>query len=360
MRNRANFILLILLFLLPLTAVVVYEFVYATDRYESSASIVITEEQGAPVGLDLSVLGLPAVGSSKDALVTLEFINSLDMLKYLDSNFALRAHFSDPKADWWARLPATASVEDFHKFLPSYLQVAYDTDSQIISVRFQGFDREYAKKIVDAILARSQEFIDKLNSKITTEQTAFFERQLKNSETRVREIKVQLLKFQRENSLLSTGAEAELVNSNIAELDKKLIAKQGELTIRLAELNDSSPVIQVLRSEIVSIKQQLNQEKERLSGGNAAAVTELDAQFREIQFNLEFVTNLYKSNLAQLEQAHIDAIRRLKYLIVVTQPALADASIYPNRVYIVGTAAMLLLMVYFIISLMIAIIREHS
>lgn len=359
MRNRANFVLLILLFVLPLAAIAVYEYVYATDRYESSASIVITEEQGAPVGLDLSVLGLPAVGSSKDALVTLEFINSLDMLKYLDSSFSLRAHFSDPKVDWWARLPAAASVEDFHQFLPSYLQVSYDADSQIIGIRFQGFDREYSKKIVDAILARSQEFIDKLNSKITTEQTAFFERQLKNSETRVREIKAQLLKFQRDNRLQSTGVESELVNSTIAELYKRLVVRQGELATRLTELNDSSPIIQVLRSEIESIKKQLEQEQERLSGGSAA-VTELDAQFREIQFNLEFVTNLYKSNLAQLEQAHIDAIRRLKYLIVVTQPALADASIYPNRFYVVGTAAMLLLMVYFIISLMIAIIREHS
>jgi capsular polysaccharide transport system permease protein len=360
MRNRAALVLFFLIFVLPLAAVAVYEVAYATDRYESSSSIVITEEQGTATGVDLSILGLPAPSSSKDALVTLEFINSLDMLKYLDAKFKLRAHFSAPDIDWWAQLPAGASQEDFHDYLPRYLQVAYDTDSQIISIHFQGFDREYAKSVVDAVVARSQEFIDKLNSKITTEQTAFFEQQLKNSEVRVKEVKTQLLKFQRENRLLTTETQAALVNSNISELDKMLIAKRGELATRLKELNDNSPVIQVLRTEIDSLQNQLNQERDRLSGGTSAAVTELDAQFREIEFNLEFVTNLYKSNLAQLEQAHIDAIRRLKYLIVVTQPALADASIYPDRVYIVGTAAMLLLLVYFIVSLLVAIIREHA
>lgn len=360
MKNRANVILLILIVLIPLALLVAYEYYYAADRYESAASIVITEERGAPVGIDLSALGLPSSGSSRDALVTLEFINSLDMLKFLDAKHNLRTHFSATDIDWWARLPANASMEEFHDYLPKYLQSFFDIDSQIITIRCQAFDREYAKTIVESVVARSQEFIDKLNSKITTEQTAFFEHQLKDSEARVKELKGQLLKFQRDNKLLTTEAEAKQVNSNIAELDQQLIAKQGELETKLGELSESSPTIQELRSKISSIQNQLAQQRDRLSGGNTVAVSELAAQFGEIEFNLEFVTNLYKSNLAQLEQARIDAIRRLKYLIVVTQPALADSSTYPDRTYIVGTAAMLLLMIYFIVSLVIAIIREHS
>ena len=44
----------------------------------------------------------------------------------------------------------------------------------------------------------------------------------------------------------------------------------------------------------------------------------------------------------------------------MTVPSLADASLYPDRVYIIGTAAMVLLVVYFVLSLLVAIIREHS
>jgi capsular polysaccharide transport system permease protein len=62
----------------------------------------------------------------------------------------------------------------------------------------------------------------------------------------------------------------------------------------------------------------------------------------------------------QLEAAKVEAVQRLKYLVVVTQPSLADSSLYPAREYNIVTAAILLLMVYFVVSLMIAVVREHA
>jgi capsule polysaccharide export protein KpsE/RkpR len=44
----------------------------------------------------------------------------------------------------------------------------------------------------------------------------------------------------------------------------------------------------------------------------------------------------------------------------VTTATIADESLYPNRPYVIGTAAMVLIMVFFIVSLLVAIIREHS
>ena len=360
MRSRANIVLFLLFFILPLLAVIVYEVGFATDRYHSDASLIITEERGATPTIDLSVIGLPAPGGSKDALVVLEFILSLDMLQYLDQNADLRQHYSASNIDWWTRLPASASLEDFHDYMADYLTAAYDADAQLIRIQVQAFNREYANKLVNLILARSQEFVDKLNTKITTEQTQFFEKQLADSEKRLRELKLQLLSFQREHRLLTTTAEATLVNTNIGEIERQLLLKEGELSARLQELNENSPVMQVLRSEIQTLKMQLAKEKERLSGGNSGAVSELDAQFREIEFNLDFVGGIYKSNLTQLEQVRMDAVQRLKYLIIVTQPSIADASLYPDRTYIIGTAAMILLMVFFILSLLVAIIREHT
>jgi capsular polysaccharide transport system permease protein len=53
-------------------------------------------------------------------------------------------------------------------------------------------------------------------------------------------------------------------------------------------------------------------------------------------------------------------VQRLKYLVIVTTPSLADASLFPDRTYNIGTAAMLLLILYFVVSLIVAIIREHA
>jgi capsular polysaccharide transport system permease protein len=360
MRSRFNIVLFAIIFIAPLLALTVYELRYATDRYNSDASIVITEGQSSSPTLDLSAIGLSPSGSGKDALVLLQFILSEDMLKYLDDQMKLREHYSDPQVDWWSRLPASASLEDFHDYISNYIVADYAQDSQIIHIHVESFNREYSQRLVELILSRSQEFVDKLNAKVTTEQTAFFERQLQASEQRLREVKSELLKFQTENRLLSTDAEATLITSNIGELEKALLAKEGELATSARDLNDSSPQIQVLKSEIGSLEDQLAKEKDRLSGGDNKALSELDAKFREIQFNLEFTGNIYKSNLTQLEAIRLQAAQRLKYLVIVTQPSIADSSLYPNRPYIIGTAAMILIMIFFIVSLLVAIIREHA
>ncbi|HRX35116.1 MAG TPA: hypothetical protein P5337_01855 [Aestuariivirga sp.] len=350
--------LFILLFVIPLALLCVYLMRFATDRFHSDAAISITQDNNNTASLDLTVIGLPAIADDKDALTLVTFANSLDMLQYLESQLQLRQHFSSPDIDWWSRLPPEASLEDFHKYMTHYVVVEYDTVSHLINIHVEAFSRDYAQKMVNAILARSQTFVDNMNARVTQEQTRFFESQLTTSEMRVREAKNQLITFQRENQMLTTDTEAAMINSNIGALDRLLIEKQGELTIKQRELNENSPVIQILKAEIDTLNKQIDKEKQRLTGG-ASGVSELDAKFREIQFNLEFVENIYKSNLTQLERARLEAIQRLKYLIIITQPSMADASLYPDRPYIIITGIMILLMIYFIVSLMVAIVREH-
>ena len=361
MRPGYRSILFLLLFALPLAVYSYYEMFASSDRYHSDSIISITQDDSAATTLDLTVIGLPAVADDKDALTLVTFITSLDMLHYLESKLQLRQHYSDPAIDWMSRLPAEASLEDFHAFLEDYIVVEYDLTSRLVNIHVQAFSRDYAQKIVTTILDRSQIFVDSLNSRVTLEQTKFFENQLKASESRVRDAKTELLKFQREYGLLTTDTEAAMINASIGTLNSLLIAKQGDLDVKRRELTENSPVIQNLTAEIASLTKQISQEKERLSGGSGgSAVAELAAQFREIQFNLEFVETIYRSNLTQLERARVEAVQRLKYLVIVTTPSLADASLFPDRPYNIGTAAMLLLILYFVVSLMVAIVREHA
>jgi len=360
MRSLTRLVLFFLVFILPLAAVTIYEAFLVTDRYHSDSSIIISQQQGEATPLDLSVLGLPSASTSKDALVIQEFILSADMLRYLDETLKLRAHYSQPWIDWLSRLPPGDSTEDFHDYLLKYLTVEYDTESQIVRLHVEAFDRDYARTVLNAVLARSQEFIDKLNARVTADQTQFFEKQLVVSQQRLQDVKEELLTFQQKNRLLTAESEAAMVMENITSLERDLTNRRAELEVRMRELAETAPAIQNLKSEIASIVEQIRRQKDRLSGGGSGALNELDALNRAILLKLEFATTIYKSNLALLEQARMEASRRLKFLVVVTQPSLADASEFPDRIFIVGTAAMVLLMFYFIVSLIVAIIREHS
>lgn len=354
-------VLFILIVLLPFGLFTFYELAIATSRYHSASAVAITEDDQVVPALDLSSIGLQGSVGSTDALTLVTFMNSPDMKDYLEQKLGLRQHYSNKDADWWTRLPAGASKEEFYDYVDGLVTVELDPVSQLVLVHAQAFTRQFAQSIVNALLERSQEFVDRLNSKITREKIDFFERQLTISDERLREAKRELLAFQRDNKLLTAEAEAQLVSASIASLNSQLVAKEGQLEVSLRELNETSPIVKRIKGEIETLRGQIVEEKDRLSiGSDGSPVSAITARFAEIQANVAFLEGIYKSNLVQLEAAKVEAVQRLKYLIVVTQPSLADASLYPDRVYNVITAAILLLMVYFVVSLMIAVVREHA
>lgn len=356
-----NTALFLALFVTPVTVVTAYELVMASDRYESTASMIMTEERPAASStIDLSLLGLSNSAADKDALVVKVFAGSPDMLRHLDRRLGLRAHYSDPGIDMVSRLSPDASFEEFHSYFSSYLTVTYDNEAKILTFAVQAFDAAFAKAVLDALIARAQEFINQLNDQVTGEQLRFFENELARAEDRLRQAKRELVVFQQTNSIYSTEGEGQTIMSTITELEKELAGKSSELSAKLSFLAAESPQIESLRNQIAALQHQIRQEKQRLSGTQGRSLSEIDSEYRDIQLNLEFVSNNYKSTLGALEQVRMEAARKLKFLVVVTAPSLADESEYPRRAYIIATTALVSLMLFGILSLIVAIIREHA
>lgn len=357
-----NRILFLLLFLIPVASVAFYEIFVATDRYQSVASIIITEERPSAPTVDLSMLGMGSSSSDSDALVLKEFIESRSMLSYLDENLKLKEHFRNTAADPVARLDADASFEDFHEYFLKFMVVEYDVESKILRFSFQSFDRQYTQDVVKKVLERSQIFIDRLNEVVTRDQLKFFDKQIVQSQKRLRESNQRLIEFQRENDFFTTEAATAPIMATLTSLQTELATKKSELDARSQVLTDqNAPQLSSLRRQIKALTDLIGKETERLAGSKTlTSLNELDSKFRAIQLELEFNTNIYKANLSALESARLEAARRLKFLIVVAEPSLADASEFPQRGYIVLTWAMVLLIVYFVVSLMVSIVREHA
>jgi capsular polysaccharide transport system permease protein len=148
--------------------------------------------------------------------------------------------------------------------------------------------------------------------------------------------------------------------ATIHTLEQELAQKQADLSARLQVLDRSAPQLQTVQMDITALESQIASAKERLAGASDTSISELDSKFRDIQLNLEFVTAIYKSNLSGLEQARLEAARRLKFLIVVAQPSVPEQAAYPQHAYLIATVAIVLLIIFFVVSLTMAIIREHS
>jgi capsular polysaccharide transport system permease protein len=360
MNTNLSRVLFILVFVVPLSVFSAYLVFYSADMYESEASLIITEERNSGQTVDLTFLGLPAQSNDRDALVLESFILSRDSILNLDKKFDFRKHYGSHQVDWWNRFNVNGSVESLVEYMQYQIVVEYDADAKVLNVSVRALDRDYAKAVLDEVIAEAQAFMDNLNERVAAYQTGFFEKQLARSEERLRAAKQELVEFQRANKLFTVQAEGDVVLQNVGGLEKALLEKQSELATLQRTLSANAPQLANIKNQIGSITQQLQKERERLSGNSTASVTELDARSRDIQLNLEFVTTIYKSNLSQLEQMKFEAAQRQKFLVVVTQPSIADESSYPDRPYAIATAAIILLVAYFVISLMAAVLRERA
>src|SRR5690554_2975676 len=84
-----------------------YWWVMASDRYVSEANIIV-QRTDLPGGTSMDLGGVLAsmvgVSSHQDQLILMEYLNSVDMLIKLDSELALREHYSQSSWDVISRL----------------------------------------------------------------------------------------------------------------------------------------------------------------------------------------------------------------------------------------------------------------
>ena len=100
-------------------------------------------------------------------------------------------------------------------------------------------------------------------------------------------------------------------------------------------------------------------ERSKLVGDKSNNFSEVNAKHADLLLDLGFATDLYKGSLLSLEQARIEAYRKLKYLVVVDSPSLAEEAEFPHRLYNIMSTLVILSLLYGAMKIIWATIREH-
>ncbi len=287
-----------------------------------------------------------------------DYILSYDLLARLEAALGVRAAWSDPAIDPVWRLPADASEEDFLEYYRDMVGVFFDSESSIITVTLEGFEPVFAQTMLSMILAESERLVNALSNQLAAEQLGFINGEIETTAARLKQAKAQLVAFQNEHQVMDPKEQAGLVTNVIAQMEVSLAEDRAELTVLRSYLDGAAPEVVTLRNRIAAKTKQIEEEKTRLTGGDARLNT-IAARFEELRFDVEFAHERYRLALMALEKAQIDASRKVKSLVVVARPNRPDEALYPDRPYILGTLAVFLLMGFGVVSVIVAAIREH-
>lgn len=353
------------LLIMPLVLAVVYFAGLAANRYVSEAAVVVrqsNQSSGSVPGAALLLAGINP-SSREDTLYLRQYIHSLDLLKRLDEELHVREHFANQAGrDPFYRLYDFFSQERFLDYYRNRVELLMNDESGVLTVRVEGFEPVFAQTLNRTILLESERFINSMSQSMAREQMNFAEAELVRAGERLQAAKRKLLAFQSKYKLLDPLAQAQATGTLAAELQAQLSMKEAELKQAQTYLNEDSYQVKALRGQIEALRSQAELEQRRATNGpaNGQQLNAQAAQFQELKFEAGFAEDAYKLALTALENARIEATRKLKTVSVIAAPSQPEMAEYPRRLYNLLTLGALCVLLYGVARLVVATIRDHQ
>lgn len=334
--------------------------VIASDRYVSRAELIIKQADQIKMLPDaLSMLGIGG-SNHQDVLLVQDYMKSWDMLSKLDKELGLKSHYQSDKVDFFSRLPKDVSREDFLEYYRKHLTLRLDEISGVLTVELQAFDPEYGQRVVSLMLKESESFINKLGHQVALSQLEFVEKEVDRAYQRLQDEKSKVLAFQNNHQLISPESTSSARLGVVSQIEGELVRQQAELKQLQSYMRDTAPGIISVQARIDALSKQLKQEQARLTGVDQDAMNEVTAGYLDVQTQATLAADIYKTGLISLEQARVEAYRKLKHLMVISQPTIAEDAEYPRRLYNLATVGVLLCLFYGLIVMGLATLREHQ
>ena len=363
--------LFLLLVVLPTVLATVYYYRYASDQYVSEAHFIIQGNNGGNVDVLGSITGIPGVSSaSPDAMIIRDYLLSADFIKDIKADLDLRAHYSNPTIDPYARLKADASEEDFVEYWQKMADVEHDLSSGISTLTVTTFDAKTSLQLVNLALKQSEALVNKLSSSLRTDSVQMAEKEALKAEQEVNNLREQITRFRQQQDVLDPGSQASARMereesarlTRISELQSQLSLAEAELAQVSAFMQPETMKVKTAQSKVNSLRQQIAKEQASSAAQSKGKSTEVAgqlAEYADLQSRQAFAEQVYKSKQAVLEQARLELERKHRYLVVTVKPNLPDEAIKPEKVSGILTVLLLSFLFWGIGSLSIAAIRDH-
>lgn len=348
----------------PMLLATLYFTVFAANRYVSESTVALEHASNDASSLPGAAMLLAGLSSPtrSEALYLRQYMQSVALLKTLDAELDLRKHYGAEKLDGFSRLWGGASQESFVEYFRKRVDVMVDETSAMITVRVQGFDPAFAQALNKAILKEGEHFVNEMSHSLAREKLNFAESELGRAAEHLQESTKEVLAFQNRYGLLDPSMNAQASGALSAQMQASITKSEAELRGLRSFMTEDAPEVKVLRAQIKATQAQLEVERARATGigEQSDRLGALTIEFKGLRMRAEFALDAYKVALVAIEGARMEATRKLTSLVVIEPPTLPETAEYPRRLYNLVTLLVVCLLLYAVVRLMIATIREHQ
>lgn len=365
-RSRIFSPLLWLTVILPTLVAGSYFGLVASDQFISESSFVVRSPSNSGAnasGLGALFQGLGGMSRAQDDTYTVqEYIRSRTALDALIADKIPVRSYYESKGDMFSRfngLGLEDSHEAFYQYYRDKVIVSFDAVSGIATLRVHSFDPKESNQINNALLKKGEALINQLNNRARTDTISFAQENVKQAEEQVKAIADKLMQYRTENGIFDLKEQSTVQLGLVSKLQDELILIQTQLD-QVRSITPDNPQISGLVTREQSLRDEIRRQTELIAGKNSKSIASRAAEYQRLILENELAEKQLAAAMTSLESAKAEADRQQLYLEVVAHPNTPDMAQEPKRIYNTLATFVIGLMLYGVLSLLLASVREHK
>ncbi|MCS4534527.1 capsule biosynthesis protein [Neisseria montereyensis] len=349
--------------IIPTVCSTVYFSVWAADRYVSESSFVVRSQSNQTSVTGLGAL-LQSAGLSRaqdDTYTVREYMGSRTALSELDKTIPVRSYY-ETKGDIFSRFNGFGwydSEEAFYQYYKDKVKISFEPISGISVLGVESFNAGESQAINSALLRAGEDLINKLNERARKDSLTQAEQNVLVAEERVKQAAEDMAVYRTQNGIFDLKAQSEAKMGLVSKLQDELIVIQTQLD-QVRAIAPENPQISGLQARERSLKREIKQQMQMISGSSDKSITAQAASYQRLFLENELAEKQLAAAIVSLESAKVEADRKQLYLEVISYPSKPDSALKPQRFYNIIATLVIGLMLYGIITLLTASVREHK
>jgi capsular polysaccharide transport system permease protein len=340
----------------------VYWLFLASPVYVSQAQFIVRAptQTVQPTGLSAVLQGVGLSPAETDSFIVHDYIMSHDAVALLESRHHLREDLARPGTDLFSRFPGpfeSSGLENLAQAYPRFVGVDYNSSTGISTLRVRAFRPQDAQELTGALLNGGEVVINRLNDRADQDAVTETQREIAEAEAELTTAEQQLTNFRNRERLIDP------TRSSVVNLDLLGKLQADVATLRaeragVASAAPESPQLPALDSRIHAYEQQADAEQAKMAG-ETDSLAPMIGEYERLSLERDFAGKTVAAAEAAAEEARLEARKKRLYLERIANPSLPDTPTEPHRVQSLITLIVSLLLIYAMISLIIAGFREH-
>jgi tyrosine-protein kinase Etk/Wzc len=276
------------------------------------------------------------LGSRTPDELYVALLKSESVVRALDDKFRLKERYQ------------ISSNETLRKLVPSFVRVASDKKSGVITVEVDDKDPKFAADLANGVPAELTKVLSRLAVSEAQQRRVFYEQQLKDTKERLIKAEQDLRAVQEKSGVIVLDKQAEALIGGAAQLRALIAEREVQLKVLRTAATDQNPDVMRLNSELHALRSELSRMESKQDGSPGSVVDmpvgkipEAAIDYVRARRELKLQETLLEGIVRQYELAKLDEAKEGTSLQQVDKAIPPDRKSKPSRTLIILAGALL-------------------